>query len=302
MRRLIPILFLIFALILHTKAQNVDPIVMTIGGYSVLKSDIERAYNKSNSIQTREKESFKDFVKSYTDVQLILREAREQKIDTLGHYKEECEELKKQLLKKHYGDSVVYYSGSMMIEDDAELQNIIKDYNDGLLLYEAKDLNVWQVAKNDKKGLSAYFKKNKKKYKWQEPRYKGVIVLCKTLDGIKAVESLLDSISINNDVVDIINSRFNHDTQQVLVDYDVWIKGRNKYIDNAVFDGDTPQTRNMYPFYKVAGKLVTEPEDYEDVLSLVESDYQSKLEKDWIKSLHTKYDVHIDKSVLKSIK
>lgn len=301
MNRLTPIFFFLFVLTLYAKAQNTDPIVMTISGDPVYKSDMERAYLKNSSIETKKKESFKDFVKSYTDLQLVLKEAREQKIDTIGRYKEECELLKSQLFEKYgYNDSL--HSDSLIKDEKPEVMDIMKDYSEGLLLYETKELNVWQKAKNDEEGLSTYFEKNKKKYKWKEPRFKGIVLLYKNQDDTLAINRLLSSNAIDENIVDTIKSYFDQNGDQVLVDYDIWMKGSNKYVDNVIFGEDIPQVRKLYPYYKVKGQMLKKPENYRDILSLVQHDYQKQVEDDWIKDLRKKYYVNVNKAVLKTIK
>lgn len=47
-----------------------------------------------------------------------------------------------------------------------------QEYYDAVLVYEMTNLAVWKKAKQDTRSLSALFKKNKKKYKWNAPRYK----------------------------------------------------------------------------------------------------------------------------------
>ena len=46
---------------------------------------------------------------------------------------------------------------------------------------------MWEKASKDEKGLEAYFNKNKKKYYWDEPRYKGMVYHVKQNDDVKAV-------------------------------------------------------------------------------------------------------------------
>ena len=56
---------------------------------------------------------------------------------------------------------------------DPSMRYLIKEYHDGLLLYEISNQHVWDKAAKDEAALDSYFKKNKAKYKWDEPRFKG---------------------------------------------------------------------------------------------------------------------------------
>jgi len=57
---------------------------------------------------------------------------------------------------------------------DPEMRYLIKEYHDGLLLYEISNRTIWEKAAKDEESLAFYFKKNKKKYQWDEPRFKGM--------------------------------------------------------------------------------------------------------------------------------
>lgn len=59
-----------------------------------------------------------------------------------------------------------------MVAKDPDLKYLIQEYHDGLLLYEMSNREVWEKAQNDEAGLRAYFAKNKKKYRWDEPDIK----------------------------------------------------------------------------------------------------------------------------------
>ena len=61
-----------------------------------------------------------------------------------------------------------------MTAEDEDLKYLIQEYHDGLLLYEISNQKVWGKAAKDEAGLAAFFKKNKKKYAWDEPRFKGM--------------------------------------------------------------------------------------------------------------------------------
>ena len=53
-----------------------------------------------------------------------------------------------------------------MEKTDPNLANLIREYHDGLLLYEMCNRTVWDKAAKDEAGLENFFNKNKKKYRW----------------------------------------------------------------------------------------------------------------------------------------
>ena len=71
---------------------------------------------------------------------------------------------------------------------DSDLANLIREYHDGLLLYEISNSEVWDKAAKDEAGLANYFKKNKKRYTWDSPRFKGMAYHVKDQADVKAVK------------------------------------------------------------------------------------------------------------------
>ena len=78
-------------------------------------------------------------------------------------------------------------------EKSPEMSGLIREYHDGLLLYEISNRTVWERAANDTKAQQAYFKKNRKKYAWAEPRFKGVAFYTRNQTDAEAVRKLLRS-------------------------------------------------------------------------------------------------------------
>lgn len=186
---------------------------------------------------------------------------------------------------------------------DPEMDNLIKEYHDGLLLYEISNRHVWENAAKDEAGLKAYFKKNKSKYAWNTPRFKGMAYHVKTKDDIKAVKNSVKKIPFT-DWADTLRKTFNNDsTIRIRVEKGIFKKGDNTLVDRDVFKQKVKTTpMKDYPFDATYGKILKKgPEEYTDVKGLVTADYQDMLEKEWVKELRKKYTVTVDKEVLKTV-
>ncbi len=185
---------------------------------------------------------------------------------------------------------------------DPELRNLIREYHDGLLLYEISNRNVWDKAAKDDAGLEAYFAKNKKKYVWDSPRYKGMVYHVKQNDDVKAVKDCVKKLAFDK-WADKLRTTFNNDSVlRIRVEKGVFKEGDNAFIDKMVFKKDTTVTAvKDFPIDAVYGKLLKKPDSYEDVRGLVTADYQDALEKQWVAELREKYTVEVDYEVLKTV-
>lgn len=188
-------------------------------------------------------------------------------------------------------------------ENDSDLKNLIREYHDGLLLYEISNHLIWEKAANDEAGLANYFKKNKNKYAWDEPRYKGMAYHVKVQEDVKAVKDCVKKLAFDK-WAEALRTTFNGDSViRIRVEKGIFKKGDNALIDSIVFKKDTTVTQvKDYPFDAVYGKLLKKgPEDYTDVRGLVVADYQEQLEKEWVADLRRKYPVVVDESVVKTV-
>ena len=186
---------------------------------------------------------------------------------------------------------------------DQEMKYLIKEYHDGLLLYEISNNLVWEKAAKDEAGLANYYKKNKKNYTWDEPRYKGMAYHVKEQGDVKAVRDCVKKLAFDK-WAEALRSTFNADSViRIRVEKGIFKKGDNALIDSIVFKKDTTVTHlTDYPIDAVYGKLLKKgPEDYTDVRGLVVADYQEALEKEWVADLRRKYVVKVNEDVLKTV-
>lgn len=187
---------------------------------------------------------------------------------------------------------------------DSDLKNLIREYHDGLMLYEISNRNVWDKAAKDESGLASFFKKNKKKYKWSEPRYKGMVYHVKTASDVEAVKNCVKNLPFDK-WADKLRTTFNNDTViRIRVEKGIFKPGDNTFIDKMVFNKEDVKVTPLkdYPIDAVCGKILKNgPEEYQDVKGLVTADYQDLLEKKWVSELRKKYPVTVDKDVLKTV-
>ena len=187
--------------------------------------------------------------------------------------------------------------------NDTELKYLIREYHDGLLLYEISNQLVWDKAAKDEAGLAKYFKKHKKNYAWDEPRYKGMAYHVKEQGDVKAVADCVKKLKFDK-WAEALRSTFNADSIiRIRVEKGIFKKGDNALIDSVVFKKDTTVTKvKDYPIDAVYGKVLKKgPEDYTDVRGQVVADYQEMLEKEWVARLRRQYTFEVNKDVLETV-
>lgn len=186
---------------------------------------------------------------------------------------------------------------------DDEMKYLIKEYHDGLLLYEISNHLVWDKAAKDEAGLAQYFKQNKKKYAWDKPRYKGMAYHVKEQADVKAVADCVKKLPFEQ-WAEKLRQTFNADSViRIRVEKGIFKEGDNALVDSIIFKKDTTVSHlKDYPINAVYGKVLKKgPEDYTDVRGLVVADYQEMLEQQWVAELRRKYSFSVNKDVLQTV-
>ena len=196
------------------------------------------------------------------------------------------------------------YADAHLEEKYVDLRNLVKEYHDGILLFDVSLREVWDKANQDTEGLAAYFKANKKNYTWEAPRYKGSIIYAKNEVAAKAAKQIVKSAHPDS-VLSYLNQRVNVDSvMYVRVERGIWEAGKNSAVDKYGFKSKTAEytPSEEFPIVVPVGKVIKSPQEYTDERAKVTTDYQDYLEKAWIKTLREKYPVVINEEVWAEIK
>lgn len=258
-----------------------QPFLSPAGWHIVLKKSHRNFFSYADQ---------RDRIMKYLDQQRIRDRIATAKLDTLAKQ-----------LNSTPAQTLANKQAEMEVRDSS-LKYLIKEYHDGLLLYEISNRHVWAKAQKDERGLTRYFKKNKKKYKWEEPRFKGVAYRARDEKDIKAVRKLLEKIPFER-WDEQLRATFNKDSAlRIRAEKGIFKKGDNALVDHEVFKVRAlPKQIEGYPYSAVYGKKLKSPKVMDDVRPLVVSDYQEYLESQWVNALRQKYTVTVNEDIVKTV-
>ena len=196
------------------------------------------------------------------------------------------------------------YADAHLEEKYPELKNLVKEYHDGILLFEVSLREVWDKAAKDTVGLEKFFAANKKNYTWDAPRWKGWLLQCKDKSSAKAAQAIIKSANPDS-VKSYIAHRLNQDSvTYVKAQRGLWEKGKNHAIDKFGFKDKKAEftPSEELPVVVCMGKKLKAPATWDDEKGKVTTDYQDHLEKEWIARLREKYPVVINGEVWEKIR
>lgn len=190
----------------------------------------------------------------------------------------------------------------LMVEND-DYRNLINEYRDGILLFDISNSNVWDRAAKDKEGLEKFFKANASKYAWDKPHFKGYIVFAQSDSTLNAATAYAESLTDEDPEAFVAEMR-KHFGKEIKIERVIAAQGENPITEYLAFGGPKPENKNSRWSYYASckGRILDQPEEAADVRGAAATDYQALLEKQWLKQLHKKYKVKVNKKVLNSIK
>ncbi|HRQ29649.1 MAG TPA: peptidylprolyl isomerase, partial [Saprospiraceae bacterium] len=178
-----------------------------------------------------------------------------------------------------------------------DFKALMREYAEGILLFEATKREVWDKASQDVEGLTAFFEKNSKKYTWKQ-RADLYTYTIQLNDEAKANE--IYAFAFNNNHEKLIE-KFNKDNQLVIFTRSKVESGSNDLVYMKMEKGDISalnydSSRGIYKFRKIEDILAKSPKSLDEAKGYVIADYQEFLEKAWVEKLRKEFKVEIEKT------
>lgn len=216
--------------------------------------------------------------------------------------KESIETFVNQTFNKFVDEKVIKYEDARLEDKYPEFKALVKEYRDGILLFELTDQMVWSKAIKDTTGLKKFYEAHKDDYMWGN-RINATMVSSTTPADVEKARDLVESGMDPDQLTSVMVNEKNLD---VKVKEKKFAKGENEFVDkinwkkgiSPVVYGDNGDAA----FFIVHNKVGPEPKTLSEARGLITADYQNYLEKEWIKELRKKYTVKVNEDVLSELK
>ncbi len=233
---------------------------------------------------------------TYNDFAMFLRS--KQKSVTKGRpFQDILDEVYSEFINTNV---VVYYEGNLENEN-IEFAQILSEYREGLLLFDLMETKIWNAVKKDTTGIKNYYDSNKSAYKWEQ-RIEAIVATSAKEKDIKTVKELLNK----EGDIETIKTELNQDGKQNVIFTSGLMTAEHqalpsdfnfkKGISKVYFYNDA------YHIIKVNKVLPEATKTLDESRGAVISDYQDKVEKEWLMELENKYKVVINNNILAKVK
>ncbi len=204
--------------------------------------------------------------------------------------------------KEFTNDYFFNYEKSQLFVKYPEYKSLVKEFEDGILLFEISDQKVWTKSSKDTTGLQAYFEATQNKYLWKERADVEIYSSSKKEIIMKAMSLAKDSGKTSQEILMAGN-------QESQLDLSVKA-GKMEIEDNNVLSQFELKTGiselklidGKYVFLKLKETLPPQNKKLKEVRGTVISEYQKHLETEWLKELNDKYPVEINKEEIYKLK
>ena len=208
----------------------------------------------------------------------------------------------KQLFSEFENECCLNFMDKNLEANYPEFKELIKEYHDGILLFNLTDEKVWSKAVKDTLGLQDFFESNRKNYIWGE-RVDATVYEIRDKNIITKVTEIISTVDNDGDIAKEFES---NDIKSVKIIPDTYELGDNKYIDQinwavGISSPVNSDVEDLTVIIKIKEVLPPETKELRDARGLVTADYQNYLETQWLDELKTEYTIEINDDVLEKI-
>jgi peptidyl-prolyl cis-trans isomerase SurA len=210
------------------------------------------------------------------------------------------------LYSQYVNESLLAYEEERLSDKYPEYKALLREYRDGILLFDLTDDKVWSKAVKDTAGLKAFHAKNGDKFMW-EKRMDAEIYYCQKDSIVEPLKNALEKKAKKGKTTsDELVKEFNTDSKLNLrVEKDLYEADDEEVLKDVKWEkgvyGPIKNGQNQV-LILVKEVLDPTPKTLKEARGLVTADYQNFLEKEWITELRGKYKFKANRDLLKQIK
>lgn len=198
-------------------------------------------------------------------------------------------------------DAILNYHKEHLEYENEDFAQILREYRDGLLLFDLMEKEVWNAAVQDTMGLHNYYKNHKDNYFWED-RVDVIMATAAKENDIKTVARLLRRGQLPEEIGKDLNT---DQTQKVMFTSGMMASSDPSLPQDGILRTGLSkiyQYNNAFHVVKVNKLLPKTNKTFDEARGKIISDYQNTLESSWLQALRARYEVTVDPVVLQKVK
>lgn len=249
----------------------------------------------------------KDVISKITDLSAlnpdqVLFSINKQNI-TVKQFQTYLNQHRNNTIYDNYNDFIdfqlIEYHKNNLEKVNPQFAAVMKEYEEGLLLFEILQHKIWNQSEKDTLGLKKYFNKHQRDYYW-EKRVKGTIMSSPDEATVKSIiQFLMEGNSIEN-----IKKSFTKYSENIEIKSGIFEQERlllPKSFDFMEGISKIYPENGKQKFVIVDEILNTTPMTFEEAKGKLMNDFQQYLDQQWIEGLRKTIKVKINKSAFNKL-
>ncbi|MAT54141.1 MAG: peptidylprolyl isomerase [Saprospirales bacterium] len=210
-----------------------------------------------------------------------------------------------ELYKDFTDEQALRYEERHLEEKYPEFKSLMREYEEGVLLFEVTKQEVWDKAAQDTTGLEAFFEKHKDNYKWDE---RAVVSQYSLSESTKELINQVREYARTHTPTEVL-AKFNPEDGDQILSYQSrkYEKGRNETLNKMKWEVGSQSAVSInkrdrsYNWMKIEEILPPAPKSLQEARGYVVADYQDYLEKKWLESLKKEFKVKVNDVAFNSL-
>lgn len=197
-------------------------------------------------------------------------------------------------------NNLFQYKKNNLINENEDYANVLKEYEEGLLLFDIMENKIWKGAQLDSIGLKSYYNENTSKFK-SNSKITATIARSNKKKKLKAVKKMWSQ----GFSTDAISQKLNERDQALIFSSGDFEIDSPLIPKNMVFNKGISEIYSLDDNYVLLNiSYIETPQilSFEDAKGAVISKYQSVLESEWLETLRNKYPIVINEKILSDLK
>ncbi len=197
-------------------------------------------------------------------------------------------------------DSCLKFEETQLEVKYPEFKSLMREYEEGILLFEATKILVWDKASQDTSGLKTFFNSSTKKYYYEDRADVSIYTLkaqaSSMINKVKKMARKNPSSTVIEKYKEVLS------VQEQVIE-----KGKNPVLDamtwkvgelSGIEENKKDKSLNFMKIEKITPKR---EKGLKEARGYVVADYQDYLERKWIEELRDMYKVKINNDVLENL-
>ncbi len=207
------------------------------------------------------------------------------------------EEIVAKSFEDFVNEKALYFEEKNLANKYPEFKSLMREYEEGILLFEATKINVWDKASRDTVGLKQFHAAHRNDYMWEERLEVATLsVDSASMDKMPMLKkwaakkslSVVAAKAAKKKIPVQITKRI-YQKDEKLPEGVTWTAGQKL---------DLPGGKGIMSVERI---IPPTPKSLDEARGYVIADYQDQLEKEWVEGLQKKYPIKVNEAVLMSM-